>query len=65
MIRKKTVRKVSVKKLRDRSTVIVVESMVPAKDTLFPEELKQANALLEKIDLTDFINSPHKYLISG
>jgi hypothetical protein len=62
MIRKKTVKRISLKKVRNQRTVFV-ESIVSARDTLFPEKLKQANAMLAKIDLTDFIHSPHKYIL--
>jgi hypothetical protein len=58
MIRKKTVRKVSTKKLGNKTTVIIIESIVPAKDTLFPEELKKANEFLEQIKDCPFLNSP-------
>jgi hypothetical protein len=58
MRKKKKLGTVTIKKL---GGVVVVETIVSAKDTLFPEKLKKANAILEKIDLTDFINSPHKY----
>jgi hypothetical protein len=61
MIRKKTVKRLSIKKLGKQKPYTVVESIVSAKDTLFPEKLKRANEVLAKIDLTDFINNPHKY----
>jgi len=53
MIRKKTVKRISIKKVRNQRTVIV-ESIVSAKDTLFPEKLKRANEVLKNLDLTDF-----------
>ena len=68
MIRKKTVERLSInsiKKIGKVKPYPVVLTIVPAKDTLFPEKLKQANELLAKVDLTDFINNPHKYIIRG
>jgi hypothetical protein len=61
MIRKETVKRLSIKKLGKVKPYPVVETIVSAKDTLFPEKLKRANEILAKIDLTDFINNPHKY----
>ncbi|MBO9199724.1 MULTISPECIES: hypothetical protein [Niastella] len=60
MPRKKRYKRISIKKVRNQRTVFV-ESIVSAKETLFPEKLKRANEILAKIDLTDFIDNPHKY----
>lgn len=49
MTRKKTVGKSTVKKLGKQNTVIVVKTIVSAKDTLFPEKLKKANDLLKRM----------------
>jgi hypothetical protein len=63
MIRKKTGKGLSIKKIAKVKPSPVVEIIVSAKDTLFPEKLKLANEMLSKIDLTDFINNTHKYII--
>jgi hypothetical protein len=63
MIRKKTAKGLSLKKLKKVKPYPVVLTIVSAKDTLFPEKLKRANETLAKLDLTDFINNPHKYCL--
>ena len=65
MIRKKTGKKLSIKKLEKVKPYPWVLTIVSAKDTLFPEKLKRANEMLAKVDLTDFINNPHKYILRG
>jgi hypothetical protein len=54
MIRKKTVKRLSIKKLGKVKPYPVVLTIVSAKDTLFPEKLKRANEVLKQLDLTDF-----------
>jgi hypothetical protein len=49
--KKKAIRK-SLKK-RASTTVIVVESRIAAKDTLFPEKVAKANKILRNIDFRD------------
>lgn len=51
--KKKTARKTSSKKTMKQQTVVVTKTIVPAKDTLFPEKLKKANELLENTKLMD------------
>ena len=65
MIRKKTSKRLSFKKLGKVKPYPWVLTIVSSKETLFPEKLKQANELLARVDLTDFINNPHKYIIRG
>ncbi|MBO9199725.1 MULTISPECIES: hypothetical protein [Niastella] len=60
MIRKKTVKKISIKKIKNKRTIIV-ESIVSAKDTLFPEKLKQANEFLAQIKDSPFLKSSHNH----
>jgi hypothetical protein len=47
--KKKIMRKASSKKLKKHDTVVVFKTIVPAKETLFPEKLKKANELLKEV----------------
>ena len=53
--KKKAVRKpASSKRLKKQNIVIVYETKIQAKNTLFPEKLKKVNEILAKIDKIDF-----------
>jgi hypothetical protein len=54
MAKKKTVRKIAIKKSKGQKTVIVIKTVHSAKDTLFPEKLKKANALLKDAKFINF-----------
>ena len=49
MANKKTVTKRSTKRSKDQKTVIVIKTLHPAKDTLFPEKLAKAEAILKDL----------------
>jgi len=50
MAKRKTLRKLKSKKLGKQNTVVVLETKILAKNTLFPEKLKKVNEILSKID---------------
>lgn len=54
MAKKKTIDKRSTKRSKDQKTVIVVKTIHAAEDTLFPEKLAKANAILKNAKLMDF-----------
>ena len=49
MTKKNNIRKA----LRKRQTVIVIESQIDAKDTLFPEKVARANKILSNTKFKD------------
>ena len=53
--KKKAVRKTaSIRRNKQQNTVVVFETKIEAKDTLFPEKLKKVNEILAKIDKKDW-----------
>jgi hypothetical protein len=53
--KKKSVRKTaSLKRKKQQNTVVVFETKIEAKDTLFPEKVRKVNEILSKIDKIDF-----------
>ena len=53
MAKKKTITKRSTKRSKDQKTVIVIKTVHPAGETLFPEKLAKANELLKNIKFMD------------
>ena len=53
--KKKAVRKTaSIRRNKQQNTVVVFETKIEAKDTLFPEKLKKVNEILAEIDKKDW-----------
>ncbi|OQP50441.1 hypothetical protein A4H97_00955 [Niastella yeongjuensis] len=61
MIRRKKGKKISFKKIGKQETVIKNRSTCKGYFIC----LKRANETLAKLDLTDFINNPHKYVLTS